>query len=96
MKLFKSILIAATLMAGHAWAQTPAVDKLVASLQAEGYVISEIERTWLGRYKIEAYKNGIERELVINGQTGGILRDRIDDDDDDYDDKDKNDKKDDD
>lgn len=50
-------------------------DRVVLWLEQQGFTHFEIKRTWLGRIKIEAYANGIEREIVINGRTGEILRD---------------------
>jgi len=55
----------------------PHVAKIISLLQAEGYEKFEIERTWLGRIQIEAYKGQHEREIVINRGTGEVLRDYI-------------------
>lgn len=72
----------------------PHVDRIVAMLQSDGYSSIEIVRTWLGRIRIEAEKDELEREIVINRSTGEILRDYIEspdlfsfDDDDDNDDE---------
>ncbi|MDG1738222.1 MAG: hypothetical protein P8L68_11205 [Paracoccaceae bacterium] len=71
---FTAIAFAATLAA------TPVVadefsDRVVNWLEEQGFTHFEIKRTWLGRIKIEAYANGIEREIILNGRTGEILRD---------------------
>ncbi len=50
-------------------------DRVVNWLEEQGFTHFEIKRTWLGRIKIEAYANGIEREIILNGRTGEILRD---------------------
>lgn len=50
-------------------------DRIVLWLEQQGFTNFEIERTWLGRIKIEAYARGVEREIIINGRTGEILRD---------------------
>lgn len=58
-------------------------DRIVLWLQDQGYTQFEVKRTWLGRIKIEAYADGIEREIIVNSRTGEILRDywEIEDDD---------------
>lgn len=50
-------------------------DRIVVWLQDQGFTEFEVKRTWLGRIKIEAYADGIEREIIVNGRTGEILRD---------------------
>lgn len=54
--------------------QTPA-DEILTTLRVHGYQIVENERTWLGRQRVIAEKNGARRELVFNPGTGEILRD---------------------
>lgn len=73
--------------AGHA---DDLVDSVVRQLRAQGYSTFVVERTLLGRIRIEAEGRNGEREIVLNRRTGEILRDyRDDDDDDDRDDDDK-------
>lgn len=55
----------------------PHVDRVVSMLQSEGYQNIEVERTWLGRIRVEAEKGEFEREIVLNRSTGEILRDYI-------------------
>lgn len=55
----------------------PHVDRVVSMLQSDGYQNIEVERTWLGRIRIEAEKGEFEREIVLNRSTGEILRDYI-------------------
>ena len=50
-------------------------DEIVSTLRERGYRIVEDERTWLGRQRILAEKNGTRREVVFNPGTGEILRD---------------------
>ncbi len=50
-------------------------DQIVAQLEANGYVIILVERTWLGRGRVVAEKLGVQRELVFNPGTGEIFRD---------------------
>lgn len=51
------------------------VDRIIDWLRGQGFTQFEVERTWLGRTKIEAHADGLERELIINTRTGEILRD---------------------
>jgi hypothetical protein len=54
--------------------QTP-VDEILITLRDKGYLIVENKRTWLGRQRIIAEKDGARREVVFNPGTGEILRD---------------------
>lgn len=50
-------------------------DEILLTLRAKGYTIVEDERTWLGRQRVIAFKDGTRRELVFIPGTGEILRD---------------------
>ncbi|WP_430465021.1 hypothetical protein [Tabrizicola sp.] len=52
-----------------------AAAEILTSLISRGYAIVEDERTWLGRQRIIAIKDGMRRELVFHPGTGEILRD---------------------
>lgn len=75
--LVLSILIAS----GPAQAQAQAdnslspTDEILSTLRTRGYDIVENERTWLGRQRIVARKDGTSREVVFIPATGEILRD---------------------
>ena len=60
-------------------------DQIVTQLTTQGFTRIEVSRTLLGRVKIEARSDSLDRELVFNPSTGEILRDywraRGDDDD---------------
>ena len=71
------ILVASMTAAGAALAADSIVDAAIGFLEAQGYEIVEVERTWLGRVRVEAIRGRQERELVINPRTGEILRDYI-------------------
>ena len=75
----KSILLAAMtcFMAGSAFAGT--LESVIADLTADGYTVKEVDKTFLGNYKIEAYKGNVEREVVYNSTLDTVLRDRTDD-----------------
>ena len=51
------------------------VEDIVEQLEKEGYGGIEVTRTLLGRVRILASKDGLQRELVCNPRTGEILRD---------------------
>jgi hypothetical protein len=58
-------------------AQTDFSAPIVARLEGEGYVVSEIRRTLLGRTLIVSRKDTVLREVVLNRFTGEIMRDRL-------------------
>ena len=85
MKACRSIAcatLALWISGGALWAQD-IQSQIVAQLQAQGFERIEIARTWLGRIRIEAEGPGIEREIILNPNTGEILRDYWERDDDD-------------
>lgn len=75
----KRFLLAAIWLAalpGPAMAQEDTrLNLLLSQLRAQGFTQVEIERTWLGRIKIEAESAYAEREIIYNPRTGEILRD---------------------
>ena len=54
---------------------TPGQDVVTASLQAQGFEVTLVHWTLLGRIRIIAVNADIRREIVINPTTGEILRD---------------------
>lgn len=75
-----AIVLGATLvLPGAALAKDP-VDRLIQKLATQGYTKVEVSRTLLGRVRIEAHGRGAEREIIINGRTGEVLRDYVEDD----------------
>ncbi len=52
-----------------------ASEVLIGQLEDQGFRIVLIENTWLGRIRILAEKIGGTREIVLNPNTGEILRD---------------------
>lgn len=69
-----TLLIASMFFGTASWATTP-LDRVLAMLAAQGFEITQTERTWLGRIKIEAVNSEFHREMVINRTTGEVLRD---------------------
>jgi len=51
------------------------VASVTRQLKAQGYKITQISRTFLGRVRFEAKRKDVEREIVINPRTGEVLRD---------------------
>ncbi len=71
----KAILAGAfCLMAAPLWAADFS-GAWVRQLQIDGYEDISVYRTWLGRIRIFAEKDEIEREIVLNPRTGEVLRD---------------------
>lgn len=50
-------------------------DEILAALQAQGFTVTEVGRTLLGRIRIEATSELGVRELIVHRGTGEILRD---------------------
>jgi hypothetical protein len=71
-----------TMLSGPAFAGS--LDETIAALVADGYTISEVKKTLLGNYKIEARKGTTEREVVYSELFDRILRDKTDDENDDH------------
>lgn len=55
-------------------AQTPQ-ESVLTQLQAQGFDNFNINRTFLGRIRIVALSDDLRREIVLNPNTGEILRD---------------------
>lgn len=50
-------------------------DKVFANLKAQGYLVVQQDRTWLGRIWVLARSKTVQREVVFDPTTGEILRD---------------------
>lgn len=57
------------------YVDNPVVQEIGLQLASQGYVIVDIERTWLGRLKIDAIADGFEREIIISAVSGMVLHD---------------------
>ncbi len=62
------------LVKNEAMALIPEVQAVVEALKAEGFTYIEIRRTMMGRAKVMAYGEDSMREVVLNPNTGEILR----------------------
>lgn len=69
------LALAATPALAEAKGALAPADEILSTLRERGYRIVEDERTWLGRQRVVAEKNGARREVVFNPGTGEILRD---------------------
>ncbi len=67
------LLAAAAAFAAPAWGQT-ALAPVLERLEAQGYGGFEVENE-RGQLKVEAVKDGVERELVYDASTGKLLSD---------------------
>ncbi|MBE1295869.1 MAG: hypothetical protein GJ678_06420 [Rhodobacteraceae bacterium] len=54
-------------------------DSITDQLRSQGYGQIEVSRTFLGRYRIVASTDTVDREIIVNPGTGEILRDYIED-----------------
>lgn len=70
----KTVLFLALLAATPAGAGT-LEQELTQQLQAQGYGQVQASRTWLGRLRLQARAGDLMREIVVNPNTGEILRD---------------------
>jgi uncharacterized membrane protein YgcG len=76
-RLFRPLasgLLAASLFASAAFAQTDMTQETISRLQALGYTEFQVSRTFFGRVKISALSDDMAREVVMNQHTGEILR----------------------
>ncbi len=62
-------------------AATPAgaetVQDVIRTLQSEGYTVTEVGRTFLGRIRVEAVLGDVRREVILSRSTGEIKQDAI-------------------
>ncbi|MEM9429362.1 MAG: hypothetical protein AAGA32_07680 [Pseudomonadota bacterium] len=70
------LTVGLVLCAGVAASQT-VVEQVTDQLQRQGFVIEDVERTWLGRIRVVARTSRYRRELVVVPTTGEILRDYL-------------------
>lgn len=75
LRIVSAIVIATITAAGPAAAQETDVSDVVRTLRAEGFQVTRIGRTWLGRIRIEAKDEDTLREVILSRSTGEILQD---------------------
>ena len=69
------VVVAIGLAAGAAPAEP--VDDIIAEIRAQGFKITRVQRTWLGRVRIIGQNASYRREVVIDPTTGEIRRDLL-------------------
>lgn len=74
-RIRKILMIAAMVLVSLPAAADGIRDSIVSQLKQQGYREIVISRTWLGRTRILARREGERREIIINPRTGEILRD---------------------
>lgn len=74
--LITATLTAFLLLTSPVAAQVTAPDSVVDAIEADGYTITKIARSWLGRTVITARNANGLREVVLNRQSGEVLRDQ--------------------
>ncbi|MHA6261937.1 hypothetical protein ACXYMO_01945 [Arenibacterium sp. CAU 1754] len=78
MKRFASTLLIIGLCAATpALAGSDVAAPVVTQVEQQGYAVSEVTRTWLGRVLITARSETHLREVVLNRTTGQVLRDQL-------------------
>ena len=76
--LRKAAIVLALAVASPAFSDAASVrERVIAELREDGYVEVRISRTLLGRLRFVARRSDAVREIVINPNTGVILRDYI-------------------
>lgn len=73
-RVFLAALVGGMAAAGMAEARDRS-DDIVRELKRKGYRVTEVSRTFLGRVRILATRDGGRREIIVNPVTGEILRD---------------------
>ena len=77
-RVFITTLFGALLSVGTAFAASYQ-DEIINQLAEQGFTRIKVSRTWLGRLRIVATNDRYQREIVINPNTGEILRDYVTD-----------------
>jgi len=72
--MIRILAVLLVLLGAPAFAQTPQ-DVVIDQLQSQGYTSITVNRTLLGRIRIVAISAAYRREIVMNPNTGEILRD---------------------
>jgi hypothetical protein len=73
--LIKPLAAALILLGTPAGADS--VRQVIQALQGQGYNVTEVSRTWLGRIRIEAVRGNAVREIVMSRSTGEIKQDAL-------------------
>lgn len=81
----KRLILSASMLAiMTSMAAAGTLDDVIAALQSDGFKITEVSKTLLGNYKVEATNGNIERQVVYSPFFDRVLRDKTDDADEDH------------
>ncbi len=73
--LIKPLVAAIVLLGTPAGAES--VPQVIRALKGQGYKVTDVSRTWLGRIRIEAVRENVIREIVMSRSTGEIKQDAL-------------------
>lgn len=76
-RLASALLIVGICTSSPVFAGSDVAAPVLAQVQQQGYTVSEVRRTWLGRVLITARNDSHLREVVLNRTTGQVLRDQL-------------------
>jgi len=76
-RLSLSALALSLVLSLPAAAQSNLAQPTLDRLEAEGYEVVEVTRSWLGRILITARSDENLREVVLNRRSGEVLRDKL-------------------
>jgi hypothetical protein len=71
------LLVMAAIGLSAGMAPADPVDDIIAEIRDQGFTITRVQRTWLGRVRIIGQNETSRREVVIDPTTGEIRRDLL-------------------
>ena len=77
LSILQRAALALILLAPAPAATAETVADMLRTLESEGFVVTDIGRTFLGRIRIEAVSDGYVREVILSRSTGEIKQDAI-------------------
>ncbi len=75
-KIILVVLLAVAAVPAFSGEASP-VETVASELADQGYEVARVSKTFWGRVKIVARKDDLEREVILNPNTGEILRDLV-------------------
>jgi hypothetical protein len=74
----RRLILALIIALSPTWSSAQALEEqIVAALQAQGFAVEAMNRTWLGRLRVVAQSDTYYRELVFDPATGAVLQDYV-------------------
>ena len=70
-----ALALVAILLGAPAAGET--VEEMIHILESDGFVVTDVGRTFLGRIRIEAVADGLVREVILSRSTGEIRQDAV-------------------